>query len=623
VVKDKNFGKMLRELREDKGITLDLLCLGLCDVGKLSRIENGKVEAEKLLRDRLLDRLGVAEENYENFLYYSEYKGWKERQDIVHGMIQGRYEEVKKLLETYRDSHSMENALELQFYLSILVQIRRIEGATKEEVRNLFEQALKLTVPEDAFQEPWGMLLSVEELNFLLEYTFYNRENYALSWYERMLLYVEQLQLEPLLKAKLYPKLVFYFHQIWQERGMENKTEISKMLRLCNKAIEILQRGNRMFFLWELLQIKEQLLQRLIEENGDKGENAVKQLKEWKQTCINWYTTLSEVYEEYNVSKATKDFCYVYVDREAHCIGDVIRIRRKMFGMTMQQLADGICSERTISRLERNETEPHRDIVRELFGRLNMSGEFCRKELVSERPEVLQIFSEAKEKSGKREYDASDRILEQIESKVSFEIPGNRQAIQRLKLTNEWHRKRANKEELDRKYFVERLKEILGDTIPYETAVLSDEKYLTQNEVSCLQNIMVSIDWKYQEMEQCVTALYEWYEKYRCLEECFDMYEFVMGAIASNLGNKGEYDSSDQIGIKILNYELIYRRIGRLYREKYSLLWNDVQRVKNQHPARRGADTKKELLKCIYLCEVCDVQYQLSFLRKALEEGIK
>jgi len=457
----------------------------------------------------------------------------------------------------------------------------------------------------------------------LLEYTFYNRENYALSWYERMLLYVEQLQLEPLLKAKLYPKLVFYFHQIWQERGMENKTEISKMLRLCNKAIEILQRGNRMFFLWELLQIKEQLLQRLIEENGDKGENAVKQLKEWKQTCINWYTTLSEVYEEYNVSKATKDFCYVYVDREAHCIGDVIRIRRKMFGMTMQQLADGICSERTISRLERNETEPHRDIVRELFGRLNMSGEFCRKELVSERPEVLQIFSEAKEKSGKREYDASDRILEQIESKVSFEIPGNRQAIQRLKLTNEWHRKRANKEELDRKYFVERLKEILGDTIPYETAVLSDEKYLTQNEVSCLQNIMVSIDWKYQEMEQCVTALYEWYEKYRCLEECFDMYEFVMGAIASNLGNKGEYDSSDQIGIKILNYELIYRRIGRLYREKYSLLWNDVQRVKNQHPARRGADTKKELLKCIYLCEVCDVQYQLSFLRKALEEGIK
>lgn len=62
MVKDKSFGILLNEIRLKKNVTLEQLAAGMCDVGKLSRIENGKEDAEKLLRDRLLDRLGVAEE---------------------------------------------------------------------------------------------------------------------------------------------------------------------------------------------------------------------------------------------------------------------------------------------------------------------------------------------------------------------------------------------------------------------------------------------------------------------------------------------------------------------------------------------------------------------------------
>lgn len=619
----KSFGELLNELREQKQVTLERLGAGLCDVGKLSRIETGKVEAKKALRDRLLDRLGVAEENYEAFLYYSEYKGWKEQQEIVHDILHDKLADAKEKLDTYQHNYSMEQPLEYQFYLSMLVQIRRREGASEQELGELFQQALHLTVSKEMAREPERMLLSVEELNLLVEYVFYCGKEERLSWYDKLFSYVESRGLDRLAMAKIYPKLVYYYYQCWEIYGMKSRAEYSRLLKLCNKAVEVLQNGNRMFFLWELLIIKEQLLQTLIDENAEKGEQAVKTLKGWKQTCVNWHTTLAEVYEEYGVSKETQDFCYIYVDREAHCIGDVIRIRRKMFGMTMKQLSNGICSERTVSRLERNKMEPHREIVGLLFERLKMPAEFCRKDLVTGKPEALRLFSEAKEKGKKRELDASDSLLEKIKSMVSYEIPGNRQAIHRLELANEWHRKRINKEELDRRYFVEQLKEILGDTIPYEVAVAPGEKYLTQNEVVCLQNIMISIDWTYPEMEQCVTALYDWYEKQRRLEECFAMYEFVMGAVASNLGNRGEYECSDEIGLKIIKHGLLYQRIGRIYKEIYSRLWNDVQREKNQHPAKRGADTKKELLKCICLCEICDDTYQLSFLRKALEEGIR
>lgn len=624
MVKDKSFGIMLKELRENKNVTLEQLGAGLCDPGKLSRIENGKAEAEKLLRDRLLDRLGVAEENYENFLYYREYKVWKERQDIVHSIVQGRHEEAKQLLEKYRQEYCItEDALENQFYFSVLVQLRRIEKAPPEELQELFGQALYLTVQEHVVKEPKMGLLSIEEVNLLLEYAFYSDGEFALGWYGKLFSYVEGLELDSLAMAKIYPKLVYYYCKRWEkENSTITKEELSKLLRLCNNAIEILQKGNRMFYLWELLIIKEQLLQALIDANVEKGEQAVRKLKEWKKTCINWYTTLAEVYEEYGVSKKTQDFCYIHVDREAHCIGDVIRIRRKMFGMTMLQLSDGICSERTISRLERNATEPHRDIVRELFERLHMPGEFCRKDLVTGNPEALRLFSEAKRACNERKYDISDALLKQIRNMISSDILGNLQVLRRLKLANEWNRMRAKKEKIDREYFVEQLKAALEDTIPYEVAVMPGEKYLTQNEISCLHNIMNSIDWNYPEMEQCVTMLYDLYERQRCLEECFDMYGFVMGAVASNLGNIGEYDRSDEIGLKILKYELVYRRIGRIYKEMYSLLWNAVQREKNQHPRERGVDTKKELLKCIYLCEMCGDLHQLSFLHKKLEQGI-
>lgn len=48
MIKDKNFGELLHELREERNVTLEMLGAGLCDVGKLSRIENGKVEAGRI-----------------------------------------------------------------------------------------------------------------------------------------------------------------------------------------------------------------------------------------------------------------------------------------------------------------------------------------------------------------------------------------------------------------------------------------------------------------------------------------------------------------------------------------------------------------------------------------------
>ena len=620
MVKDVEFGLFVSKLRKEQGILLEVLCDGLCDTGKMSRIENGKVEAEKLLRDRLLGRLGVAAENYENFLYYSEYKGWKERQNIVYSILYGKREEAKQQLIKYQVEYCMEEPLEYQFYLSMLAQIRRQEGAKEEELFEIFQKAVYLTISEPLEKKLVSRRLSMDELNLLLEYVFYNKEALSLDWMEEFISYIQQFSLDKLALSKIYPKTIYYFYQVWKEK--KGILQIGKMLKYCNKAIELLQKVNRMYYLWELLEIKMKLLQQLIEENLGKSENAVKRLNEWYQTCKNWLETLIGLYEDYGISKPMQDFCYIYMDMEAYCIGDVIRIRRKMLGMTMKELSEGICSERTISRLERNQTDPQREIVRLLFERLHMSMEFCKSDLLTSNPEAKRLFGELKQSSNRMECEKVDQLLEQVKSMISLDIPENKQAIRRSEIVNENNKKKQKKEIVDKKWHINMLKEALEYTIPYEVAIASGEKYLTQNELSCLQNMMNGLDWSYKEMEECVQVLYDLFEHQRQISDCLNMYEFVMGAVASFLGNKGEYDSSDEIKIKILKNTIVNHRLGVINRTLYGLLWNDEQRKKEQHPVKRDVDVKKELKKCIYFGEMCGDTQGILFLEKKLNNGM-
>ncbi len=614
MIKDSNFGPFLHETRTNKKVTLEQLCDGLCTTSTLCRIENEKREAEKLLKDSLLMRLGIVPENYENFLYYSMYKRWKDRQNIVHEILYGDIPKAKSLLNVYYEEYNMEYPLEEQFYLTMLGQIRRYEGADREELRKIFHRAVDLTIPELDKRNLQKRILSIEEINLYLEYLHYNEGEEVLLKYEEAFEYVEKMPFDAFALAKVYPKLVYYSSKALKEHNKIEKIIAGKIINRCDKAIGILQKANRMFFFWELLGVKKKLLLYLIEVNKVNGEKAIEKLKEWLEKCSAWRETLGSVYDEYGVSKETKDFCYLYVDREVYCIGDVIRIRRKMFGMTMAQLSEGICSEKTISRLERNETQPQNEIVRALFERLHMSAELYKTELVTDNFEVLKLFSELKKQINNRNCEQVSQLLEQVKEKVSLDIPENRQVIRRSEIINELLRG-----SLSKKNYVKQLKETIAYTISYDVVIKLEENYLTNSEISCIQNIVTQIDWTYVELKECIKVLYDVYENQKQIQNCLNMYEFVMMAVSSRLGNRKEYDISDEINKKILLHTLTNRRLGIIHSAIYGLFWNAEQRKKEQHPEEEDVVTKQELIKCIYFCEMSGNLRKIPFYNKKLE----
>ena len=117
MVKYVTFGELIFKLRKKQNVSLETLSDGLCDFSLLAKVEKGKAELEKLVRDRLLGRLGVEAENYESFLFYNEYYSWRERQEIVYCILYGKIEEVKQRLENYQGK--ADTLLDYQFYLTM------------------------------------------------------------------------------------------------------------------------------------------------------------------------------------------------------------------------------------------------------------------------------------------------------------------------------------------------------------------------------------------------------------------------------------------------------------------------------------------------------------------------
>lgn len=590
------FGIFISKLRRENGISLEQLSDGLCTPGMLSRFERGEREPEKLMQNRFLTRLGTVPENYENFLGYKDYCRWEKRQGILHNILEENMEQAKVLLEEYRQTYDMKYSLEKQFYLAMLAQIRRYEGCSKEELAGLFEEALQLTVPQIDSRSFLKRVLSLEEMNLLLEYRFYCTQGMTLQFYETLLEYMEKMERTTLALAKIYPKAVYYYYTMWKQEENPAQASTEHMLQLCDKAIEILRNANRMFYLWELFCMREELAD-MLPGTICSCESFIQRRDE----CLQWKETLEELYREYGISIAMYEFCYLYVESENYCIGDVIRIRRKMLGLSQEKLCQGICDSRTVSRLERNIRKPQKEIVQQLFERLNLSTELCRTELVTDSQEAIEKYRELRIRTNNREYEKAQGLIELLRNLVNENNPTNHQILDRnAALINIMSGKLRGRD------CILQMKKILEYTVPYETVVLRDYIYLTNEEISCLENLTLGIDWSFDEMGECVTALENICNmpKYSCNYQ--RMYEFTMLAISSHLGNRNHFGDSDNIKKNVMRIALRNRRAKALNYALYGLFWNKECCSKDNFDVHKK---RRELEKCVNLSALCKDTY--------------
>ena len=578
---------------------MEQLSEGLCSISMLGRFEKGERLPEKQLRDRLLTRLGETPSVYENYLDTLEYTQWKLRQRILESIVDWKRDKTDMLLKSYKEQCDMEQPLEKQFVLTMEAQWKRREGASVTELAAVFEEAVKQTVPAVDKKSIIGMCLSMQEIDLVLEYEHYRVSDDKQAKYEEIMQYIMESDFDAVSRAKTYPKTVYY---LCLELEKENNWETDRyILNLCNDAIEVLRDACYMCYLWELLQIRIRVIKKMgkspARELKRKTELEAEQFSELKKESEEMLEALENLHKEFDVRVAMSDSCYLYVEKEVYCIGDVIRIRRKMFGLSRAELCEGICSLKTIGRIERNQLKTQRQIVRELFERLHMSREYQRMELVTENPMVQELFGELRWRINEREHDKVQAILEKLKGMVEMELPSNKQALGRMMAAYELQSGKLSKEA-----YLKRMREILEYTLPYEVATAPGEKYMTNEEIASIQNMIIIMDWGNPELEKCIVALEEVYRKLEedeCVGAHICMYATIMSVVESQLGNKGEYERSDAISKIIIKECLKSHVITYIAKGLYNLLWNCEQKEKEHIPAWEKRNVLQGLGYCV------------------------
>lgn len=557
------FGKYIGATRRALGIGISQLACGVCSTSMLSRIESGERYPDKMLRDRLLGRLGIAGYDYECYLNADEYEAWKMRMSILDLIREGKFEEVRKRLD--RLSISDSDKIMRQFYLFAVSQILKQENV-HDRLGKIFQEALLLTVP-DISSGIGNLVLSVQELSLIMDFEYYNKMSECIDIYEAVLKYIERPYFDIFNRAMIYPKAVIYLFRSIFTDGNEHggKADIYMyMLGLCDKAINYLRDTKRAYYLLELLKIRKKLYGLLLEEN----------ILDITKKHVGDNEHLIEVIESaYNIADipiTMEDDTYLYKEYEVYCVADVISRRRRTLGLTRKQLAEGIINVKSLIKIENKKVNPHTETVKELFRRLNLPSEHSRLEIITDSVEAKDIIRELRKSCNELDYERGRQLLDRLKKIVSMDFPVNRQYIL---MKEGWILLGLGM--IDKNEYLHMVKEALECTISFIHIKTTQALFLSNEEILCIHEIKLNGNEK-EQLELCdfLDGLCCNYECQEITKTHYRLYKFMLANSANVRGNYNEYDKSNEMSLKCIRSCMYSNDLSYLNNCFYNIAWN-------------------------------------------------
>ena len=592
---DQDFAKLLKNIRTEENVSLDQLAMGFMSASQLTKIENGERPINKNIRDRLLERLGIAKELYENLLDLCDFEEWDYKKKILSAIQNKKIEDAYRLLKEYK-AHLRENdRINHQFILAMWGEVLKQEGASKEKIAECYRKAVILTIP-DAEKVWWEKRpLSVLEMNLLLETLVYGNETDDLYKYRVLMDYVDMGYYDEIMKAKIYPKIVYYylkkqilFKEYW---NVETQTE---NLKICEKAIDKLRDAGRTYYMVELLEIEMQISEIMLDdtfpEDFEKNEADKINAKELLSVIKN-------LYAEYEVPAYMQDCTYFYQQKWIFSMKDVLRIRREMLGLTQEQLCEGICSVKSLRRAEKGQTDMQRETLKKVLNRLGLSGQMQWSRLITSDREAIRMAEELADYINDRKFSVASKQLESLKSRIDLDIPQNKQYFLEKQALLEFEQGKVTREE-----FVKMEKEALECTLRAENLYRKENVYLTEQEITCIRNSWRGMEGKEKrELIDLIFRLYDNYALNNGLSQAISMYEFIAESAVNELGNNGEHVRAEEIDRKSIKASLSCRRVWDIHYKIYDILWNEKKLMKKSGKRVSNNRMNTELKRCIIM----------------------
>jgi len=590
-------GIYLGELREYEKIPRVQLAEGLCSETLLARIESGEKEADKLLTDALLQRMGKPADLFMRLLDESEVKRYRERNRILHSLQTGETERAAEQLARYRKGKK--GKLEEQFIRIVELNLDYLRGVSEEELRERIRETLLLTLPRYGQVPLSRLLLSRNEGCLLLAYLKLKEkqlgeEAVAEEW-QQLLEYFRQPRYEQGERVYLHPCVVCHVAEQEYRKG-----NLADAMLLCEQGIQELVEEEKLYYYRELLEQKQKIADAL----GQKEENAGK-LAEY----------LQEIQEIYGGEE--KDLWIPYVEGDdVHSIGQAVAERRLFLGMSQEDLAFGICDVSTVSRIENRKSKIQKVIRKKLLQGVNLSGERYDYEVITGHYGDYLLRS----RLGRTLNDDAWEQAETLLAELCSHMPDTMTNRQYREMAESCIREGLPEDRTDRISLEERMVRlwqalwITLPTFPQERRQIENCLAITLsiNEIVILKQL-ASCYHRRGNAEMGLAILF--YLK-KCMERVelrreldAEAYVLCMRALASLLGDMGRYAESDELALECLRLVLGKKQSQQVASFLYCMGWNGEQLVSDGLTKWKKKEQCLELLKQAYavaiLCKEC------------------
>lgn len=612
---NEGFFRFIVSTMNNCGITTEQLTCGLCDTEEWDSLLVGEY-LDKLMMSRLLDRLGCRGLRCDILLFGSEYDDWQERMDIVFAINDGETELAEKILEEYAcrkivqkniDKMGCNERLEYQFVLMMQAHIMLGGRFDRTELIAKMQEAAVLTIPQGvdvAFDNGMKIILSVQELDILLEYYYQHvcREieekniktvDYYIGRIRKVIDYILSADwFNALSKANILPKAVYYVMLSNQKKirlNMDNEDELifiaeelksyGRWLSDYDNAIEALRNDGRTYYLAELCDMMDIIVSRMKKLLSEDVCKSMK-LDDKKNTVDRYREMLLYIEKLTGISRYTKNGMYMYFEPNVYRMEKVVADRRRLLGITQNQLAEGICTAKTIRRLEQGHCRPHGYNLYEILNRLELYSDFVMDEIVSYDAGDMELLEKVYDAIGMNETERAQELLQTLKANLDMEYTRNRQTIERMETNFAYGRR-----EIELKVYLEKMKNIIGYSVKYEHVLKNPAVYLTSCETTILHNMQNK-----QNEQDRLMYLYSIPSQYVRGELFIRKIEFCKTKFASDAGNRGEYEKSNSIFMDVIQKNTKLKRIYNIDRCIYGIWWNNNM----QH--KYSTEQSKELL---------------------------
>lgn len=612
---NEGFFRFIESTMDNCGITTEQLTYGLCDTEEWDSLLAGEY-LDKLMMSRLLDRLGCRGARCDILLFGSEYDDWQERMDIVFAINDGETELAEKILEEYAgrkivqkniDKMGCNERLEYQFVLMMQAHIMLCGKYDRTELIAKLQEAAVLTIPQGvdvAFDNGMKIILSVQELDILLEYYYQlvcreieEKNIKTVDCYigriRKVIDYILSADwFNALSKANILPKAVYYVMLSNQKKirlNVDNEDELifiaeelksyGRWLSDYDNAIEVLRDCGRIYYLAELCDMMDAIVSRMKKLLSEDVCRSMK-INDRKSTIDRYRGMLLYIEKISGISRYTQNSMYMYFEPNVYRMEKVVADRRRLLGITQNQLAEGICTAKTIRRLEQGHCRPHGYNLYEILNRLELYSDFVMDEIVSYDAGDMELLEKVYDAISMNAAEKAQELLRTLKANIDMGYTRNRQMVERMETNFAYGRR-----EIELKVYLEKMKNIIGYSVKYEHVLKNPAVYLTSCETTILHNMQNK-----QNEQDRLMYLYSIPSQYVRGELFIRKIEFCKTKFASDAGNRGEYEKSNSIFMDVIQKNTKLKRIYNIDRCIYGIWWNNNM----QH--KYSTEQSKELL---------------------------